>query len=377
MRRRFLLPFLVVALVVWQAMVPPTLRLESLLGEEKKDPALLVTGGSPPKLKHPPVSSRDTVLVNSDWALQHWRALNQTGPLPEQVITLRHKSKDDVFLFKGVGPQNGNVIAKRFRCTMAQRDRLIYQEILPSAQIHAPEFRGFIAEDAGAFCWLFIEEVVGEQYASDSTRHNCVVAKWLGHMHTKTQHMALARTFPAQDADLYLKHLRDGRKRISQNMDHAALNATDHMTLGKILSHLSYVESLWPEVENSIQLAPSTLVHGDYKGSNFRIKQNAETPDDVLVFDWETVGWGYPGADLWMRNLDLNVYRDTVAAKWPTVTYDNVTRMMRTGKLLRKLAAVDWASSWFETDYPQKIVKEMREHEEWFRDGLSSLFVDS
>jgi len=92
------------------------------------------------------------------------------------------------------------------------------------------------------------------------------------------------------------------------------------------------------------------LVHGDFQPKNIRIRRS-NGPASVLVLDWEMAGWGNPAVDLappaaadMVSHVDLDSYAAEVCGAWPGVDAAAIRRISIAGLVLRRLAAMDWAT---------------------------------
>ncbi|PYJ99271.1 MAG: hypothetical protein DME23_09995, partial [Verrucomicrobia bacterium] len=99
-------------------------------------------------------------------AVRAWSQLQPDRVEPTRIEILKLKrTKSAVYRLHGIGPDGGAVIAKRCRVATAEVERMIYQECLP--RVAAPVLRcyGFLKESEEDFCWLFLEDAVGELYS--------------------------------------------------------------------------------------------------------------------------------------------------------------------------------------------------------------------
>jgi aminoglycoside phosphotransferase (APT) family kinase protein len=111
------------------------------------------------------------------------------------------------------------------------------------------------------------------------------------------------------------------------------------------------IEHLWACVEELCEPMPRTLVHGDFRPKNARVRAAAQ---GTLLYplDWEMAGWGVPAVDLAPSRfgaagcaVDLDVYRSVAGEAWPELDVAAVQAMEDVGRLFRVLDAVGWASA--------------------------------
>jgi aminoglycoside phosphotransferase (APT) family kinase protein len=96
---------------------------------------------------------------------------------------------------------------------------------------------------------------------------------------------------------------------------------------------------------------PRTLVHGDFRPKNVRVRVGAR---GALLYplDWEMAGWGTPAVDLAPSRfgaaddaVDLDAYASVAGKAWPALDLAAVRAMEQMGRLFRVVDAVGWASA--------------------------------
>lgn len=97
---------------------------------------------------------------------------------------------------------------------------------------------------------------------------------------------------------------------------------------------------------------PRTLVHGDFKSKNVRVR--ADTYDEHLIaFDWELAGYGPPAVDLHTFVLNgpdcsietmYSVYADAARMVWSDIDKRDFEFMAYVGALFRLVASIKWGS---------------------------------
>ena len=93
---------------------------------------------------------------------------------------------------------------------------------------------------------------------------------------------------------------------------------------------------------------PRALAHGDLARRNTRFRVNANTRG-LVAFDWEMAGRGVPAPDLASSLIRkypacLATYFSSVRQTWPALNFEDILRMAAVGRILRIIAAIDWAS---------------------------------
>jgi thiamine kinase-like enzyme len=138
-------------------------------------------------------------------------------------------------------------------------------------------------------------------------------------------------------------------------------------TIAGLEARLRNMQRLWPALEQASAAVPRTIVHGDVQAKNMVVSPAGE----LLVFDWEHCGFGDPSRDL-DRCLDLNVYLETAAERWPWLTREHVERMVSVGDALRLIDAVAWDACRLETPWWGRALR----HLEYYSQELGAVEMD-
>lgn len=296
-------------------------------------------------------------------ATRAWRKVGHESADPFSIELLKGKhNKRMVYRLMGIGAQNSTVIAKRCPQITGNIERFIYEQILPHLPVTAPQYYGYAIEDQ-EYCWLFMEDVGTEWFAPNIETHRVLAARWLGTMHTVGAGIPSAARLPERGPDHYLEHLKSARHNILDNLGNPALNPSDLPLLRSVADLCDRVESKWEQVQRVCEGMPSTLVHGDFRPKNVRIRRH-QTDIVLLPFDWEIAGWGIPVADLAPSRrryqdmqVDLAVYSAIVRDYWSGVDMSVIRQMSEVGLLFRRLAAIDWASLDLVYQYTEQAVQ--------------------
>jgi hypothetical protein len=198
--------------------------------------------------------------------------------------------------------------------------------------------------------------------------HRALAGRWLGLLHSSAARARpMGRLRDASPAR-YLEHLRSARKRIRANLDNPVLSPEDLAFLEELVVELDELEDGWGALDEALDGAPETLVHGDFNGKNLRVS-TSETGAAIEVFDWEDAGWGVPAVDLAQvavpstylsANPDLDSYFSVVRERWPQSNLQALGRLACTGTVFRAMAALDWDSSNLAHDWASGFVMNMR-----------------
>jgi hypothetical protein len=297
-------------------------------------------------------------------AVRAWRQLQPQQGEPERIETLQDKKKSVIYRLHGrtgaprrEGSGGAAVIAKRCWRATAFLERTIYEDVLPHLPLPALHYYGFVEEEESPYCWLFLEDAGGEKYSPSIREHSVLAGRWLGRMHTSAVRIAAAARLPHRGPSHYLEHLRAGRQTILGSLSNPALKGDEWAVLETIIAQCDLLERRWRQVEKWCEGIPSTLVHGDFRPKNARVRID---PAGVTLFalDWETAGWGVPAADL--PRVDIGAYWSVARECWPMLDSRAMERLANVGNLFRWLAAISWDSTRLEYGAGSKTMAGMR-----------------
>jgi hypothetical protein len=284
-------------------------------------------------------------------AVRAWNQLQTDHPEPTRIEILKlTKRKSAVYRVHGVGPDGRAIIAKRCPMATAEVERMVYAEFLPRVSVPALRCYGSVKESED-FCWLFLEDAVGEIYSPQIPQHRALAGRWLGAIHLALAPAELKARLPDRGLGYYLKLLRHCRATVRSILaEHVAVPDADARMLRALEAHCEVLESRWSEMEKICKVMPPTLVHDDFVVKNVRIKSS---PSDfgLLVFDWEYAGWGAPGPDLAQFFLhvvspDLSAYCSVMKSGYPHLDELTIQRVAGCGTLLRLVDSMFWATKW-------------------------------
>jgi hypothetical protein len=305
-------------------------------------------------------------------AVAAWRRLG--GAAPDDVEPLAVHVRKAVYRLTGAGRHATAVIAKRSPLALALVEQTVYTDVLPLLPVTAPRFYGLVLDQDGG-AWLFLEDVGDVRLSPDSPEHRVLAAEWLGLLHATAASVEVADRLPDRGADHYLEHLRTGRDAVRRRLDDPAVAADEREVLTEVVAHCDALESGWADIARTCAATPSTVVHGDFRAKNLRLRAGDSGPA-VFPLDWETAGWGAPAADLGPSRgsatnvqLDLAAYAAVTRDWWPGLDAETLEEAVRIGAVFRRLAAISWESEALATPWPQKAVASMAV----YRDDLRQL----
>jgi aminoglycoside phosphotransferase (APT) family kinase protein len=325
--------------------------------------------------RRPPLIIRGPTIDRHP-ALEAW---NRRGSTRDTLATLEvwreraHKTSVYRLVFRDGGPPP--VFVKRCEAGRGNVERLLYEEILPHLGVSSPAYYGSL-EEADGSCWFFLEDVGRQRFSDHDPVHRALASRWIGQLHRRGARIAAASRLPEAGPARYLAHLHAARARIRRNFANPALTEEDRAALLNVLAAQDRMESRWSAVERACAGVPETVVHGDFEPKNVRVRE--ETSGLALyAFDWEMAGWGIPAADLVLNSrgsemlqIDFEVYASEFGGQWANLDAATIGRLSTVGYLLRRIAAIDWASVQLEFEKPSTAVTWMQL---WHRDVTRGL----
>jgi len=302
-------------------------------------------------------------------AVRAWSTLD-SGTEPESVEVWREGKEDRsrTSLHRLTFGATGHpaVFAKAGPVSKLGVERVVYQDILPHLGLTAPPFHGFLETDDGRV-WLFVEDVGNEPLRVKDRSQRLLASRWLGMMHRSAPEVPAAAGLPDAGPARYLAHVRSAEQRIQRNLGNPKLTRVDRAFLVEILHLLAHTESRWETIEKACEGIPCTLVHGDFRPKNLRLRLGGEGTA-LYPIDWQEAGWGVPAADLAPARdssplVEPDVYASTVGDRWPGLDIQGVRRLCVLGQTFRALAAIDWASSGLDVDSRPRLGRSLADLE--------------
>ena len=266
-----------------------------------------------------------------------WRTVRPGSPAPEAIEVLAAHRRRSVYRLVGVGPGGASVVAKQVRPD--DPEIVIQVRILPLLEVTTLECYGFVEPEGGRPATLFLEDAGELRFSRVSSANRRLAGRWLAELHAAVSEtpeaQALLPLLPDRGPSYYHKLLDQSRRLLAtwQSPD-----ATAQATSERLLAGLDAIELAWPEVEEVCALLPQTLVHGDFRAKNMRIRREADGTRAFLVFDWEYAGFGAPLVDL--DSAVIEGYLDeAVGAGLNELRPETVGSF---GKLMNTISAVSW-----------------------------------
>jgi len=286
-------------------------------------------------------------------AVRAWRTSHPCARCPDSIQVVKREEKSTVYRLVGAGPAGSPLIVKRCLPEAGRLERTVYEEILPRVPVTSLQYYGFV-DDGGGRAWLFLEDAGGEKYSPEDPSHRTLAGRWLGVLHTCAAHLAPTASLPDRGPPYYLGRLRAARATLTSGLGNPLLGAAEIGDIRAVIAGCDLLESRWSRVEEACAGVPATLVHGDFRNKNVRLRAGPSGPA-VLPMDWEHAGLGVPAADL--TRIDPIAYRSAVQERWPQVGSATLLRLADVGRIFLRLAAIDWISPWFGYDSRVLLLK--------------------
>ncbi len=287
-------------------------------------------------------------------ALEAWRVLRGARIRAAHVETLKQTAKSQVYRIDGAGPDGDAVIAKRGRKLLITRERRVYEQILTCLPMPRLRYFGTISEHAGRFEWLFLEEAPAEAYSPSVPEHRIAAARWLLCLHVCGARLLDGAWLPDRGPAHYRRRLEAVRVAIDAQLVQSATTPEEHGILEALSATCATFGRRWRKVETICAEVPATVVHGDFKRTNLRIRNGAEGRA-LRAFDWANCGWAVPAIDLagtvcsenpFTANPDLDAYCSESGPLQPGFKHSSVARIAVAGRIFRCLDAIAWELVW-------------------------------
>ncbi len=284
-----------------------------------------------------------------------WGRLTGSSAVPHRIIRL---NEGHSVVYRLMGVRDGDsVIAKLCSRPDAEMTRVICTRLLPLVPKPALVFYGCL-QASMSNSWVFLEDAGSLQCSLDDPGHISAVSAWLAAVHACLAGHVKNLSLPDTGFSRYLEQLRAGRQRIVESLSLQEFGVEDGATLRSVLGWFDQVEAQWDKLETLVSGGPHTLVHGDFAPKNILLRQNAGT-FEVFPIDWETAGWGPPAADIG-ECPDLVTYRAEALRYGVAWNAETLRCWAAAGKVLRYIAALEWASTFLTLGWPPRGVRRMK-----------------
>jgi ATP-binding cassette subfamily B protein len=263
------------------------------------------------------------------------------------------------------------VIAKRMPREGAMLERTMHEHVLTRLAIPHLRFYGFADDEDPGVGWTFLEDPgLGAYAPADRVK---AVANWLGHLHASGTQLGATALPSSLPGDSLLAHYAEAigkaRTRLGAALQAPAIGAADRRLLRSISSLCALAEPRLPAITVSVEEAVGpTLVHGDPSSEAVRFGRGG-----VYALDWEFCRWSTPAPDLYVLHGNpaaLASYCEALAEHGERGMEREVRQIATMAYGLRLLAAVEWASPYLETPWPEKGLARLRAYEAPLRDWL-------
>lgn len=293
-----------------------------------------------------------------------WRRSGAGREPPAAISVVQESRRSAVYVLHGAGPAGRGIVAKRSPLPKVLVEKTIYEEVLPRLPGASVACLGFAPGEEDETGWIFVEEVRGRPYASDSRADREMAARWLAMLHLGAAPLRLRGRLPGRSPPERLDQLAETRERIESGISNPLLSAADREVLRGVARDLEALASGWDRLALLCRDAPCTVMHGDFARKNMLVHgEGAEA--ELRVFDWGTAGWGVPAADLaqnepgetYWPSPDLDTYRRLARVRWPQLDRDALRTLAAVGKIVRTLAAMHGDAITLSTPWPGEAMR--------------------
>jgi len=289
-------------------------------------------------------------------AVVAWRQLTGADAVPHRITRL-NQGHSVVYRLAGMKEDEDSVIAKLCSSHDAETTRIICTRLLPLVPKPALVFYGCLPMRTAGKAWIFLEDAGPVKCSLEDPAHLRAMSAWLAALHACLAGHLEDLSLPETGLSMYLKKLCIGRQRILKSLSVLVLEAEDRAMLQSVVEWFDHVEARWDKLEELVGGGPRTLVHGDFAPKNILVRQATGTLE-VFPIDWETAGWGPPAADMGECS-DLITYRAEALRYGVSWSLETTRGWTAVGKILRHIAAFEWASASLIGGWPPRGVRRM------------------
>jgi hypothetical protein len=289
-------------------------------------------------------------------AVAAWNAVQSRNEEPSRIVALKDNQHSSVFRLEGIGPDaSSSVIAKRSKLGGLLTEWAVYRQVLTRLPVTPLRAYEFLQNQDGTTGWLFLEDAGDERWSTDLVEHRALAGNWLGTVHASASALPDGCHLPDRGPAFFQGLLLSGSDRIRQSLDNPVLSWEHRDVLKAVLHHLEVLALHWDDVERSCERVPKTLVHGDLKSKNLRVRELGSTPV-LFALDWEVAGWATPAVDLHFVD-ELELYLNAVRSTWPCLSIEDLWRLRNCGRLFRLAASVYWEAAGLEHDWLDRTMR--------------------
>lgn len=283
-----------------------------------------------------------------------------------------------------------SLVLKRSPSGEAIREITFYLDVLPRlAQLPTLKLHG---DCAGLFGerWILMEDALGEPYDWRDPCQRRLAGDWLGRLQLLGAQVDLSDLgLRDRGPDHFGEHLVLSRQAIEENEHNPSLTPEHRMRLTALLGLLRAAERAWPDLTTECSSLPQTLVHGDFKPDNLRVRSVGDALE-LVVFDWTEGGFGLPALDLTRflatDRFDRSVRNGAIEARfnyamapdrksylahacraYPDLDAALVRRIGLVGDLFRCAATMRWQAERLAYPWVEGPMEHLRYAETWLR----------
>jgi len=290
-------------------------------------------------------------------AVVAWNRLTGASAVPNRITRL-NQGHSEVYRLFAMKEDGDSVIAKLCSRQDAEMTRIICTRLLPLVPKPALVFYGCL-ETSTPKSWVFLEDAGSMKCSPDDPAHLSALSAWLAALHACLAVYVEDLSLPETGLGMYLEKLRAGRRKILESLSLRELEGEDDATLRSVVEWFDHVENEWDKLDALVGGGgPRTLIHGDFAAKNILVRQTAGALETFPI-DWETTGWGPPAADMG-EYVDLVSYRAEALRYGVSWSAETIRGWAAVGKILRHIAAFEWASASLIGGWPPRGIRRMK-----------------
>lgn len=279
--------------------------------------------------------------------------------------------KSFVYRFRG-DPSGPAVVAKLARSDTLQVEHCIYQDLLSSAPVSAPQCFGFVQSQRTGYAWLLIEDADGVPFDPSVPDHRVALGRWLGELHVWARTAPGLASLPDRGPTYHRAILNEVEEAVTAARMNASVTEEDAAMLDHLAAQCREIRERWSDLTDLLECLPSTIVHNGIAGKNVQLRRSDSSDAlEVMAFDWEAGGRGHPAADLSM--VDGTSYHDAVRPFWPDLDADTMGALAQLGRVLWNTAPIPGERASLVSTWPHRALHKLRFYDQQITEALEGL----
>jgi aminoglycoside phosphotransferase (APT) family kinase protein len=225
----------------------------------------------------------------------------------------------------------------------------VYRQVLSTLETTTAKFYGAYTAEAPNKIWLILEYLEDCNQLKNAPQPSTMIesVRWLARFHADTEELFSKETVPFlkyYDVDYY-------REWTNRTLEFAA-------SKGCRFSWLPSLCRRWEELMEALLLPPTSIIHGDFYGSNILMRG-----DVPFVVDWESAGAAVGEIDLafhtegWPEEIVKLCEVEYQKTRWPETPPSEFYRRLQVGRLYQQFRWLGDHSEWTSTKGFQQLTE--------------------